>query len=144
MNNDNVIVPAPQSPRMDNGVLKWFYGDTFAVDMVINLVEQEVGEDGNLVNRLINFDESDQIVVTFFNARKEVVHSFISKNISNDEKSEFYHTVSLDFTKDVSHKFCRGRYTYCVKYVHKDGDRTVSTDITTICVNNRAEVEVCH
>ena len=63
---------------------------------------------------------------------------------SNDEKSEFYHTVSLDFTKDVSHRFCRGRYTYCVKYVHKDGDRTVSTDITTICVNNRAEVEVCH
>ena len=54
--DNNVIVPAPQSPRMDNGVLKWFYGDTFAVDMVINLVEQEVGEGGTLVNKFINFD----------------------------------------------------------------------------------------
>lgn len=144
MIDNNVMVPAPQSPRIDNGVLKWFYGDTFVVDMVINLVEEEVGEDGNIVNRLINFNESDQIVVTFFNDRKEVIHSFISNNISNDETSEFYHMVSLDFTKDISHKFRRGRYTYCVKYAHKDGDKTVSTDITTICADNRAEVEVCH
>lgn len=142
--DNNIMAPAPQSPRMDNGVLKWFYGDTFVVDMVINLVEEEVGEDGTLVNRLINFNESDQIMVTFFNDRKELVHSFILKNISNDETSESYHTASLDFTKDISHKFRCGRYTYCVKYVHKDGDKTVSTDITTICVNNRAEVVVCH
>ena len=76
------MVPAPQSPRIDNGVLKWFYGDTFVVDMVINLVEGEVGEDGNIVNKLINFNESDQIVVTFFNDRKEVIHSFILNNIT--------------------------------------------------------------
>ena len=142
--DNNIMAPAPQSPRMDNGVLKWFYGDTFVVDMVINLVAEAVGEDGTLGNRLINFNESDQIMVTFFNDRKELVHSFILKNISNDETSESYHMASLDFTKDISHKFRRGRYTYCVKYVHKDGDETVSTDITTICVNNRAEVEVCH
>ena len=143
MDND-VIVPAPQSPRMDNGVLKWFYGDTFAVDMVINLVEQEAQKDGTFVDKPINFDESDQIVVTFFNERKEVVYSFISKNISNDEKSEYYHTITLNFTKDVSHRFRRGKYTYCMKYVHKEDGNTVYTDITTICVNNRAEVEICH
>lgn len=141
---ENVIVPAPQSPRMDNGVLKWFYGDTFAIDMVINLVEQETDEEGNTVNKLINFSDEDQMVVTFFNSRKEVVHSFIAKNISNDESSENYHTISLEFTKDVSHKFCKGRYTYCMKYVHKEDGRTVYTDITTICVNNRVEVETCH
>lgn len=142
--DNNVIIPAPQSPRMDNGVLKWFYGDTFAVDMVINLVEQEVGADGAQVDVPIDFDESDQIVVTFFNAKKEVVHSFISKNISNDKNSEYYHTISLEFTKDISHRFCRGKYTYCIKYVHKENGKTACTDITTICVNNRAEVEVCH
>lgn len=142
--DNNVIVPAPQSPRMDNGVLKWFYGDTFAVDMVINLVEQEAQKDGTFVDKPINFDESDQIVVTFFNERKEVVYSFISKNISNDEKSEYYHTITLNFTQDVSHRFRRGKYTYCMKYVHKEDGNTACTDITTICVNNRAEVEVCH
>lgn len=141
---ENVIVPAPQSPRMDNGVLKWFYGDTFAVDMVINLSEQIMGNDGEIIDRLVDFAPDDQIVVTFFNSRKEVVHSFIAKNISNDEGTENYHTITLDFTKDISHKFCKGRYTYCTKYVHKENGEAVSTDITTICVNNKVEVEVCH
>lgn len=144
MNNNNVIVPAPQSPRMDNGVLKWFYGDTFAVDMVINLVEQNLDENGEFINKIVDFDADDQITVVFFNARKEVVHSFVAKNISNDEGSEDYHTITLDFTKDISHKFHRGRYTYCVKYIHKENGRTVSTDITTICVDNKVEVELCH
>lgn len=141
---ENVIVPAPQSPRMDNGVLKWFYGDTFAIDMVVNLVEQETDEEGKTVNKLIDFSNDDQMVVTFFNSRKEVVHSFIAKNISNDEDSENYHTISLEFTKDISHKFCKGRYTYCMKYIHKEDGKTVYTDITTICVNNKVEVETCH
>lgn len=141
---ENVMVPAPQSPRMDNGVLKWFYGDTFAIDMVINLVEQNIDESGEYINRIIDFDEDDQITVVFFNAHKEVVYSFVAKNISNDEGSENYHTITLDFTKDISHKFRKGRYTYCVKYVHKEDGKTVLTDITTICVDNKVEVELCH
>lgn len=144
MEDENIMVPAPQSPRMDKGVLKWFYGDTFAVDMEINLVEQETDEKGNQVNKLIDFGPNDQVVVTFYNGRKEVIHSFICKNISNDNGSENYHVASLEFTKDISHKFHRGKYTYCVRYVRKDENGSVSTDITTICVNNKAEVEICH
>lgn len=141
---ENLIVPAPQSPRMDNGVLKWFFGDTFAVDMVINLVEQTVDENGETTERLVDFSPDDQIIVTFFNFRKEPIHSFIIRGIGNDESSEDYHTATLEFDKDVSHKFRVGKYTYCMKYVHKENGRSVSTDITTICVNNKVEVERCH
>ena len=133
---------APLSPRVDQGVLKWFEGDTFGIDMEINLVREGIDEDGNGKDDPVIFDDNDQLIVTFFNSRREVIHSFIATHINEDPTSEMYHTISLTFTKAISSKFRKGKYTYCIKYLSKDSPTAV--DITTICVNNKVEVEACH
>lgn len=142
---ENLLQSAPVSPRMDNGILKWFYGDTFAVEMLINLVGSEVDDEGNYHDDIpIEFSPEDQIVVSFYNSRKKLVHSFVCTNINEDPSAEDYHLITLNFIKDVSLKFLIGRYTYCVKYFHMGKDSTFNVDITTICASNKVEVYPCH
>lgn len=47
-------------------------------------------------------------------------------------------TVTLFFTKEISAKFAKGSYTYCVKFICHDGR------IVTLNANNKIKVESCH
>ena len=79
---NSVLKPAPLSPRMDNGILKWFDGDTFTIQMVLSLVGNGYDEEGNPVKDApIALDPTDQVVVTFYDCHKKLVHVFVSTNI---------------------------------------------------------------
>lgn len=143
---NSVLKPAPLSPRMDNGILKWFDGDTFTIQMVLSLVGNGYDEEGNPVKDApIALDPSDQVVVTFYDCHKKLVHVFVVTNIPNKPSQEGYNTVNLVFDQDVSYKFPRGRYTYCMKIIRKlaNGSKQ-DIDITTLCAHNKVEVEPCH
>ncbi len=137
---------APLSPRMDNGVIKWFDGDTFTIQMLLSLVGKGLDENGHPIDDApISLKPTDQVVVTFYDCHKKIVHIFVSTNIPCKPNEPGYNTINLVFDTDISYKFPRGKYTYCVKIVRKKEDGTVDeADITTLCAHNRVEVEPCH
>lgn len=117
------IKPAKASPRVDKEVLKWYVGDTFSIEWLIQLYKDET--------HLI-LDENDEIVFNFFTRdEKQLIHTFSFTNIQEE-------TVCLDFTEEVSNKFPVGRYIYCAKFIDHDGTTV------TIFAKKLVEVEPCH
>ena len=109
---------AEQSPRVVNGVIKWYEGDTFTMDLGLGLTDQD-GE-------AVTLNAADTVKVTFRDKGENVVKEFSFTNVSKD-------TVTLDFNAAVTALFPKGRYTYDVDDTH--GYRT------TIAHNNKVVVE---
>lgn len=108
---------ARSSPRIINGVLKWYEGDTFTLDIELELTDQ----DGMTIDTT-----GKEVDFLFYNRSNELVKEFIFKNIQNN-------TVTLVFNTDVSALFPMGEYHYDVHYI--------SSDRTTIVRNNDVIVE---
>ena len=104
------------SPRLINGVLKWYAGDTFDLHVEITLQDQD-GEP-------ITIQSTDTIEFAFFNKKRDVVKKFTFNNVVNG-------TVLLEFDKDTTALFPAGEYTYDVYY---DGyiRKTLSNDSVAI------------
>ncbi len=112
------INTAKQSPRLENGKISWYEGDTFAIKLNIALTTVETGE-------AINLSSNDEIKVTFY--RNEMcIHKFVFKQFSEN-------SVMLNFSDSITKKFHKGKYTYVISYQ--------STGRTTIVANNEVEVE---
>ena len=117
------IKPAKSSPRIENGVLRWYHGDSFQIEWEINLTQN---------GRSYEFDENDELIFSFYRKpEKELVHQFTFTNIQDN-------MVTLDFTEEISSKFDVGYYSYCVKFNSHDGE------LITLFAKERAEVEKCH
>ena len=116
------IITAKQSPRIEDGILKWYEGDTFSFVFVINLTDKDTGEP-------IIFMPEDTITFEFSNEFSQLIQVFSFDNIPFDNK------VRLNFNEDVSRKFIIGKYKYSIKY---NGINTV-----TLGACNKAEVEKC-
>lgn len=115
---------AKESPRNENGILKWYVGDTFEIDWTVQLVDEQ--------GDFYTYDPEDHLVWSFYTVPgRSLVHKFDFTNIQRD-------TVTLSFTPEVSNKFTAGLYFYCVKLIDKHGE------ITTLCAENKVEVEKCH
>lgn len=109
---------AEQSPRIVNGVIRWYEGDTFDIDLVLSLTDQD-GEPVSLA-------APDQVSVTFRDKSRSVVKEFSFEGVSEN-------TVTLDFDATCTALFPKGQYTYDVCITR--GDRT------TIANENKAVVE---
>ena len=107
---------ARMSPRIVNGVLKWYAGDTFEMQVEITLHDQ----DGELVEIL----PEHTIEFAFFNERKEPVKRFEFNSVENN-------TVTLVFDEGVTKLFPAGDYTYDVYFVGPIR-RTLSNDSTVV------------
>lgn len=119
----STIKPAKSSPRLENGVLRWYHGDCFTVDWTVNLTKDDIPYE---------YDENDELIFSFYTrSKKELVHQFSFTNIQDN-------TVTLDFTEEVSNKFDIGAYTYCIKFNSHEGE------IVTLYAKEKAEVEACH
>ena len=122
------------SPRMENGVIKWFEGDRFGIDFEI--IDDETGEPYTL-------KDGETVEITFH--KQGVVQSFSGGNIPVNravKTFEFDHTadcaaLSCKFDEETTKLFPAGRYTYCIKLNGTESRLTVSA-------NNVAEVERCH
>lgn len=114
------IPAAKQSPRIENGVLHWYAGDTFTIYLEFELEDQD-GEE-------VILGENDIAKIEFFDSKEDTVKVF-------EFESPNGNTVGLVFDKETTELFPKGRYRY--NAVITLGD----IDITTIAYSNTAEVE---
>ena len=103
---------AQMSPRIVNGVIKWYEGDTFALQVEIELTDDN-GEQ-------VVIQPTDEVQFVFRNAKREIVHEIREIGIENN-------CVTLYFTEEVSNKFPKGRYEYDVYYIGAER-KTLSND----------------
>lgn len=118
MSSTNVLPGAEVSPRLANGCLCWYEGDTFEVSIQMELTDQD-GEE-------VQVAEGDRVRVTFLDAQKQFVQEFLFTKVEEN-------TVTLAFTPEVSARFPEGEYSYDLRLEH--GTRT------TLMRRSRARVE---
>ena len=114
-------IPIPgayASPRISNGVLCWYAGDTFEIAIQIDLEDQD-GEN-------VEIAAEDRVRITFYDETREVIHTETYRKIAGN-------TVTLTVDAEVSAKFPKGLYSYDIEFLH--GDRT------TLARDNRIRVE---
>lgn len=110
---------AEMSPRIVNGVLYWYEGDTFQIDINIDLVDQD--------DDPIYLQPTDTVNIQFSNDYGNTVKSICFTNISDN-------SISLIVDSDFSALFPAGKYTYDVVATNSCGKRTVAN-------NNKVVVE---
>lgn len=89
------------SPRISGGVLKWYEGDTFELQVRMELTDETGAE--------IRIEPAHRVRFVFRNACRKTVCEMPFQGIEAN-------TVILRFTEDVSALFPKGRYTYDVIY----------------------------
>jgi hypothetical protein len=109
---------AKQSPRIINGVLKWYLGDTFDLDIRLSLIDQE--------NEDYIIGPDDTVETVFRDATGDIVKTFTQTGIGDN-------TITLDFNAETTALFDRGKYTYDI-YLN-------SLERTTLANDNEAVVE---
>lgn len=112
------IPSANVSPRNDNGILKFYEGDTFTFNLYFELEDQDNKEiilDGN----------KDSIVITFYDYKNRIVKTF-SFGKGKDEAILEGNIVELDFDEETSKLFEEGKYSYDgVVEIEGIGKRTI-------------------
>lgn len=103
----NTLPGAKPSPRVTEGRLYWYEGDTFAMDILLDLTDQD-GEP-------LDIGAGDTLTLTFYNHAGKPVHSVTYSSITGNK-------VTLTVDETVSGKFAKGEYTYDARYIH--GDKT--------------------
>lgn len=109
---------AEMSPRIVNGVIKWYQGDTFDLQLTFDLEDQD-GEP-------ITIAQTDTVNIVFKDKSLKTVKEFTFTNISNN-------TVTMDFDATCTALFGSGIYTYDIYYT--------GTERTTLGNNNKVVVE---
>lgn len=97
----NIIPAANPSPRIVGGVLKWYAGDVFDLQVQMELTDQN--------GAAIVFAPEHTVEFVFRDHRHEVIHKETFKEIADN-------TVVLRFTEAVTALFHGGKYTYDVIY----------------------------
>lgn len=107
---------ARMSPRILNGALKWYEGDTFELEIQLELTDQ-FGE-------AVELAPEHTITFLFFDARREPIYEVTFTEITDN-------TVLLRFTEGVTTLFPKGEYTYDVIY-KGIGRRTLVNDAPVV------------
>lgn len=89
------------SPRIVGGVLKWYAGDTFELQVDLQLTD----EDG----RTLPLEEGHTVEFLFRDCTRAVVYAVCFQEITDNR-------VVLWFNDEVSARFPKGSYTYDVIY----------------------------
>lgn len=105
--NSNVLPGAEVSPRIANGCLCWYAGDTFSLSLELELTDQD-GEP-------VAIGAEDTVTVTFRDAEDTEVHEAEFTDIENN-------TVTVEVSQSVTEKFPEGDYSYDIRLEH--GNRT--------------------
>lgn len=106
------IPNAEMSPRIVNGVIYWYEGDTFNIKLNISLFD----DDGNPVP--IAEDAVADVVFKRNNGKE--IHRFHFDELPEGE-------VNMIFTEEISGKFIKGVYSYDVMY-SADNRTTIVND----------------
>ena len=77
---------AKQSPRIENGIIKFYEGDTFSLNVEIELVDQD--------KLPVNIGADDTVEVVFLDKSENVVTEMTFSGVSNN-------TISVEFTRNT-------------------------------------------
>lgn len=100
-----------QSPRNENGIIKWYEGDAFYLPFVLR---------DYVTKEPFVLGERDKFVVEFFDCRERVIYTC---DVLVPEADGLY-KVHID--KDVTKRFKQGKYHYKIEY-HKNDSETIQT-----------------
>lgn len=114
----NNLPNAEQSPRIVNGVLRWYQGDTFDLQLTLEIYDQD--------GQTITIAADDTVKIVFSDKSNSVVKEFTFTSISDN-------IVTMDFDGTCSALFPKGNYTYDVYYS--------GSDRTTLANDNKVVVE---
>lgn len=109
---------AAASPRIENGVLRWYEGDTFRVNLLLTLKDQDGAP--------VTLNSGDTATLTFRDKRQTVTDTVTFTNIRNN-------TLPLSMDAARSARFPPGPYTYTLTLTHNNR--------TTLMKENTAVVE---
>lgn len=115
---------AKVSPRVENGIIKWYCGDAFYINF--ELIDDNTNEP-------ITLNPKDTVTVSFYNKQLLLVKRFIFGGGADCG------CLRCHICKDTTKGFLVGRYTYDIKY-YNDTEKTIST----VKDNGQCEVERCH
>lgn len=114
----NNIPAAELSPRIKNGVLMWYEGDTFTLDLHLELFDQD--------DEPVVIPSSATIMVAFLDDQRDTVKEFTFTDIEDNN-------ISMVFDSTVTALFPAGFYTYDLYYT--------AADRTTLINENEVVVE---
>ncbi|MBR5948217.1 MAG: hypothetical protein IKZ82_06160 [Clostridia bacterium] len=98
---------AKRSPRIVNGIIYWYQGDTFSLTVRIDLKDQD-GEPITID------DQTDDVDIVFRNCREETVKTFSFGAAAQTTITD--NTITMAFDSTVTALFTRGKYRYDVYY----------------------------
>lgn len=113
------IPNAMPSPRIENGILRWYAGDTFTLGLELDILDQDGAE--------VSIGTSDSLTVNFYDAFREKVYTAALDAAALGGAPE------IAFNAETTAKFPAGKYTYDMIFTH--GDKT------TVVKGNRILVE---
>ncbi len=112
------IPSAEVSPRNDNGILKFYEGDTFIFQLYLELEDQD-GED------IILDGSKDSVVISFFDYKNRIAKTFSFGN-GKDNLIGAENILELDFDEETTGLFEKGKYTYdCIVEIEGIGKRKI-------------------
>ena len=97
------IPNAELSPRMENGSLLWYEGDTFDFTIPISIRD----DDGEIVE----LGTDDTLYIEFRNQQNQAVYSYTFSGIENS-------SVTVSFNEELTALFPAGNYTYDIVLNH--------------------------
>ena len=128
---EGIIPSAEISPRIEQGIIFWYYRDTFQLELVIKLRDEETLEP-------IKILPSEEIIVSFYQDEKcglkgkqnqTPIFSQVFNNIENNK-------IIIKINDEITNRFTPGKYCYCIKYNYPNNRRTIVADA-------KIEVEPC-
>lgn len=142
MSERTVTLKSNESPRFENGVLKWYEFNTF--DMRFNVLIKSWGD---LTPGFSNY----YISIEFFNDKGFLIYSQKDEaptdTLTQEEEDKGYIAkthIDATINSDATKKFPWGSYTYRIKLTDKTHTSADFDDIRTVYGQGRIEVELCH
>lgn len=112
-----IIEGAKPSPRILNGNIYWYEGDTFSFPIVIDIFD-ELGYKKKLA-------EGETVALNFFNSAGTMM---FFKNVAIAENN----TIQFEITDTETVNFPAGRYRMNILYGSIDGRETIADDVRIV------------
>lgn len=141
MSERTVTLKSNESPRFENGVLKWYEKNTFGITFYVNI--KSWGDLDDADESLDDFNISIEV----FNDKGFLVFSHTEEAQQELEPQTGYAartSVTLTIDSDATKKFPWGSYSYRIKLTDKTHTSADFDDIRTVYGQGRIEVELCH
>lgn len=111
-----IIEGAKPSPRILNGNIYWYEGDTFSIPLTIDIGTLREG---------INISKGNTVVLNFFNTAGTLVFYKNATVIENN-------TVQFEISGTETSKLPAGRYRMKILHENSEGRVTVAPDVRVI------------